>query len=41
MPKIKVRTDNQKVYEKIVEAYEKTVIIQKQKQALFIPSNGV
>ena len=35
MPKIKVRTDNQKVYEKIVEAYEKTVIIQKQKQLTY------
>ena len=35
MPKIKVRTDNQKVYEKIVEAYEKTIIIQKQKQLTY------
>ena len=35
MPKIKVRTDNQKVFEKIVEAYEKTVIIQKQKQLTY------
>ena len=35
MPKIKVRTDNQNVYEKIVEAYEKTVIIQKQKQLTY------
>ena len=31
MPKIKVRTDKQQVYEKIVESYEKTIIIQKQK----------
>ena len=35
MPKIKIRTDNQKVYEKIVEAYEKTIIIQKQKQLTY------
>ncbi len=35
MPKIKVRTSNQKVYEKFVEAYEKTVIIQKQKQLTY------
>ena len=30
MPKIKVRTKDQKIYEKVVEAYEQTVIIQKQ-----------
>jgi hypothetical protein len=35
MPKIKVRTKDQKVYEKIVEAYEETVIIQKQKQLTY------
>jgi hypothetical protein len=35
MPKIKVRTKDQKVYEKIVEAYEKTVIIQKQKRLTY------
>ncbi|MBT3510386.1 MAG: hypothetical protein HN472_12685 [Nitrospina sp.] len=35
MPKIKVRTKDQKVYEKIVEAYEKTKIIQKQKQLTY------
>ncbi len=35
MPKIKVRTSDQKIYEKLVEAYEKTVIIQKQKQLTY------
>lgn len=35
MPKIKVRTKDQKVYEKIVKAYEETVIIQKQKQLTY------
>ncbi len=35
MPKIKVRTKDQKVYEKLVEAYEKTVIIQKQKRLTY------
>lgn len=35
MPKIKVRTKDQKVYEKLVDAYEKTVIIQKQKQLTY------
>ena len=35
MPKIKVRTDKQQVYEKIVESYEKTIIIQKQKQLTY------
>ncbi len=35
MPRIKVRTKDQKVYEKIVAAYEQTVIIQKQKQLTY------
>ena len=35
MPKIKVRTNDQKVYEKLVEAYEKTVILQKQKRLTY------
>jgi hypothetical protein len=35
MPKISVRTRDQKVYEKLVEAYEKTVIIQKQKRLTY------
>ncbi len=35
MPKIKVRTSDQKVYEKLVEAYENTVTIQKQKQLTY------
>ncbi|MBT5376291.1 MAG: hypothetical protein HOL15_05730 [Nitrospinaceae bacterium] len=35
MPKIKVRTKDQKVYENIVEAYEKTIIIQKQKRLTY------
>ena len=35
MPKIKVRTKDQKVYDKLVEAYEKTVIIQKQKKLTY------
>ncbi len=35
MPKIKVRTSDQQVYEKLVEAYEKTAIIQKQKQLTY------
>ena len=35
MPKIKVRTKDQKVYEKLVKAYEKTVIIQKQKRLTY------
>ena len=35
MPKIKVRTKDQKVYQKIVEAYEKTIIIQKQKRLTY------
>ena len=35
MPKIKVRTKDRKVYEKIVEAYEQTVIIQKQKRLTY------
>ncbi|MBT7179802.1 MAG: hypothetical protein HN907_09730, partial [Nitrospina sp.] len=35
MPKIKVRTKDQKVYEKIVEAYEETVILQKQKRLTY------
>ncbi len=35
MPKIKVRTGDQKVYEKLVEAYEKTIIIQKQKRLTY------
>jgi hypothetical protein len=35
MPKIKVRTKDQKVYEKIVEAYENTEVIQKQKRLTY------
>ena len=35
MPKIKVRTKDQKVYDKLVEAFEKTVIVQKQKQLTY------
>ncbi len=35
MPKIKVRTNDQKVYEKIVEAYEQTVTVQKQKRLTY------
>jgi hypothetical protein len=35
MPKIKVRTKDQKTFEKLVEAYEKTVIIQKQKRLTY------
>jgi len=35
MPKIKVRTNDQKVYEKLVETYEKTVILQKQKRLTY------
>jgi hypothetical protein len=48
MPKLKVRTKDQDVYDKIVEAYEKTEIIQKQKRltygrwdfVVFGPSNN-
>jgi hypothetical protein len=48
MPKIKVRTKDQDVYDKIVEAYEKTEIIQQQKRltygrwdfVVFGPSNN-
>jgi hypothetical protein len=35
MPKIKVRTKDQKIYEKVVEAYEQTIIIQKQAQLAY------
>ena len=35
MPKIKVRTRDQKVYEKIVEAYEQTVILQRQRRLTY------
>ena len=35
MPKIKVRTKEQKVYDKLVEAFEKTVVFQKQKQLTY------
>ena len=35
MPKIKVRTKDQKIYEKVVEAYEQTIIIQKQEQLTY------
>ncbi len=35
MPKIKIRTKDQKVYEKIAEAYDQTIIIQKQKRLTY------
>ncbi|MBC8287365.1 MAG: hypothetical protein H8E42_07810 [Nitrospinae bacterium] len=35
MPKIRVRTKDQETYEKLVDAYEKTVIIQKQKRLTY------
>ncbi len=35
MPNIKIRTKDQKVYDKITEAYEQTVIIQKQKRLTY------